>query len=356
MAQILTKVNNLRDIDLVDNNNTIDNSKIETLLSETSKVTIDAYKPLIANYSSPKYNDILIRSMYNKQYFERAFFVRLGYEFFKPDWTSIANALASVELRYTSLVVTDDIFDNNDIRMGKDSIPKEVGVNNAVSLAAILKSLSSIALTESIKKATPSLEVINRILIADEKSHLDVYEGQLADIETEAFSIGELNEDFYLDMIRKTTGEDVGYCLELGALLAGCTNKEADYLKSAGIALGTIMQLRDDMIDYINSEEIINKIPFRDFEENKLRLPIILAYKFANDKEKKTIEELIKKNILTKDERDTISKLVLKEEVTIYATNIMSKMKDSILVNLERLNNTKQQDIMKQLIFNVVVL
>ena len=179
--------------------------------------------------------------MNNKRNYERAYFVRFGYELFKTDWNKIANALTSVEIRYSSGVIIDDIFDGNDIRMNKESLPKKVGDNITFSLGAILKSLSSIALTKQLSELDLDSRRLNRINYLDEKSHLNVYEGQIMDINTEKFKIEELTEDFYIDMIRKTTGEDVGYCLELGGLLADCSFEEAELIRSFGISLGTIL-------------------------------------------------------------------------------------------------------------------
>jgi len=358
MAQILT---NIKSVVVGTSSSypedlTVDSVVME-LLQETDVLVKKTYNKIISEDSDRNYHKILSYSMNNKQTYERAYFVRFGYELFKTDWQLIANALASVELRYSSLVVTDDIFDNNDLRMGKDSLPKKVGNNVSVSIAGILKSLSSIALTKQLMTLDLDANTVNRINYLDEKSHLNVYEGQIMDINTEKFKIEELTEDFYIDMIRKTTGEDVGYCLELGGLLAGCSFEEAELIRSFGISLGTMMQLRDDIIDYINSKETINKLPFRDFEQKKKRLPLILAYKFATDDERTSINELLKKDQLEDDERKLISDLIFKKEAILYSNNVMLKLKESLFENFNKLGTSEySENIISEIVNNIVII
>lgn len=358
MGQILTNIKSVVVAATGSNSEElIEDSIVIELLCETDKFVDKAYGKIITANADSKYHDILSYSMKNKRNFERAYYVRFGYEMFKPDWHTIANALASVELRYASLVVTDDIFDRNDVRMGNESLPKKVGDNITVSIGAILKSLSSIALTKQLSELDLDSDTINHINYLDEKSHINVYEGQIMDINTEKLKIEELTEDFYLEMIRKTTAEDVGFCLALGGLLAGCRYEEAELLKSCGISLGIMMQIRDDVIDYINSKEVINKIPFRDFELNKKRLPLILAYKFATNEEKTCIDQLLKKEQLTDDERKLISDLIFKKEAILYSNNIMLRLKESLFENFDKLNTSvSSKEIISEIVNNIVVI
>ena len=354
MSQILT---NIKSVVVGASSSYSEDSFIIEFLQETDIIVKKTYNKIISEDSEKNYHEILSYSMNNKQTYERAYFVRFGYELFKTNWQLIANALASVELRYSSLVVTDDIFDRNDVRMGDKSLPEKVGNNISVSIAGILKSLSSIALTKQLTELDLDANTINRINYLDEKSHLNVYEGQIMDINTEKFRIEELTENFYIDMIRKTTGEDVGYCLELGGLLAGCSFEEAELIRSFGISLGTMMQLRDDIIDYINSKETINKLPFRDFEQKKKRLPLILAYKFATVNERFLIDELLKKDRLSNEERKLISDLILNKDAVVYSNNVMLKLKESLFENFNKLNTSENsKEIISEIVNNIVVI
>lgn len=341
MSQILTKISAIdRETSAIKKNEI--NVLLSGILTETDTIIIDAINSCIENNTSKEYHNILKGALKNKENFERGFFVRLGFEMFNSDWKSISNAMASVELRYSNLVVTDDIFDNNDIRMQANSIRKELGDNYAISIAAILKSLSSIALIRQMKDSNIGFNTLTEL---DEKSHIQIYEGQLMDLSTEKMEIENLSEHFYLDLIKKTTGDDVGFCFELGGRLAGCSEEEAIYLRNAGTSLGTAMQTRDDLLDYVNDNDLINKRPFRDFSSRKLRLPIYLAYKFASAEERVRIKDLYILGI--KDEIDTkfISKVVFREEVLIYLENLLAKLKESASNNFHKINTTQKTGV-----------
>lgn len=325
MSQILTK---LSVIERIPNSFRTEKNERSTVLNnalkETDKVILERIDECIKTNISSSYQNIIKKALINKENYERGFFVRMGYELFKLDWKNISSALASVELRYSNLVVTDDIFDNNDVRMRAKSIRNEYGDNTAISIAAILKSLSSIELTKQLEKFNINYSELTKL---DEISHILIYEGQLMDLSTEQMQISELNEQFYIELIKKTTGDDVGFCFELGGRLAGCTEEQALKLRKAGTSLGTAMQTRDDLIDYVNDNTIINKRPLRDFSSRKLRLPLYLAYKFANPAEKEKIVWLYKKGINNSEDAEFISQMVFREEVLIYIENILSMLK-----------------------------
>jgi geranylgeranyl pyrophosphate synthase len=340
MAQILTKISTIDRNSLSIKKNK-KNESLKEVLSEIDKIIIEPINDCIENNISKDYHDILKKAMRNKENYERAFFVKMGFELFNANSKSICNAMVSVELRYASLVVTDDIFDNNDIRMQSNSIRKEIGDNSAISIGAILKSLSSIALKKQIRESAIDVNILTEL---DEKAHLLVYEGQLMDLSTEKMNIEDLNEHFYLDLIKKTTGDDVGYCFELGGRLAGCTDEEAINLKNAGTALGTAMQVRDDLLDYVNDNDLINKKSFRDFSGRKLRLPIYLGYKFSNTEEKIRIKELYKLGLKNEDDTQFISSVVFREEVLIYLENLLKTLNESASNSFHKID-TNQKNI-----------
>jgi len=352
MSQILTKISTIdRKLFSVKKNEL--NLLLKGVLSDTDKVITDSINTFIESNTSKEYHNILKGASKNKENYERGFFVRMGFELFNPDWQSICDAMASVELRYANLVVTDDIFDDNDIRMLSSSIRKQYGDNDAISIAAILKSLSSIALIRQINKNSLDPIVLMQL---GEKSHICIYEGQLMDLSTSKLEIDDLSEHFYLDLIKKTTGDDVGFCFELGGRLAGCEEKDALNLRGAGTSLGIAMQVRDDLLDYVNDDSLINKRPFRDFSSRKLRLPIYLAYKFATTNEKSRIETLYRLGIQDEKDAKFISKVVFKEEVIIYLENLLEKLKESAFNNFHEIDTMQKSvvDIFDTIINDIV--
>jgi geranylgeranyl pyrophosphate synthase len=329
MAQILTKISQVsKSFEKNKGDCNYQESLLEKSLQETDSIILPVLKELIKKHTDMSIWDKLEYSLINKAHFDRAYFVKLACDAIDGDYKKILPAMASVEFRYASGTAIDDVFDDNDERMSRESMPKKYGQNEALSLAAILKSLSAISLLSNFQSVNVNPNSFIDINIKDEYTHYQVYLGQLADLKSESMGIDEITDSFYLDMIKNSTGVDAGYCLELGCLLGGGTKEQQNAFYEFGVCLGTAMQVRDDVLDYIDNKDLINKEPFRDFETNKKRLPIIIAYRFGQDNEKKLIKELFEKEQLTDEDKALLSSLVNTDFVLGY----IDKFKNELLL------------------------
>lgn len=329
---------------------------LENSLKETDKLILPVLKELIKQHIDKSIWDQLEYSLINKAHFDRAFFVKLGCEAVGGDYTKILPAMASVEFRYASGTAIDDVFDDNDERMGKLSMPAKYGQKSALSLAAILKSLSSISLLSNFKYLNVDPSSFININIKDEFTHYQVYLGQLSDIKSESLPIDGITDSFYLDMITNSTGVDAGYCFELGCLLGGGTKEQQKYIYEFGVALGTAMQVRDDLLDYVNNKELINKEPFRDFETKKKRLPIIIAYRYGSESDKETIKRLFTKEILSEADKAKLSALINDEFVLGYINKLKNELLKTATGNFQKIHAKKDtQRIIDQIIRQIDV-
>lgn len=346
MAQILTKISHIsKSLENKGNDTEYKYKALEQSLLETDKIVLPVLKDLIRKYIDKSIWEQLEYSLINKAHFDRAYFVKIGCESVGGDYTKILPAMASVEFRYASGTAIDDVFDDNNERMGKPSMPEKYGQNPALSMAAILKSLSSISLLSNFTSVNINPLSFIDINIKDEFTHYQVYLGQLADLKSENLTMDEITDSFYLDMIMNSTGVDAGYCFELGCLLGGGTKEQQKAFYEFGVALGTAMQVRDDLLDYIDNKELINKEPFRDFETNKKRLPIIIAYRFGSDAEKNIINELLKKDDLSKEDKSALSSLINNDFVLGYIDKLKKELLDKAMTNFKIVNATKDAEI-----------
>lgn len=355
MAQILTQVSQVsKSLNYELNDNGFQSKLLEKSLNETDNLIFPILKKLIHQYIDKSIWDELEYSLINKAHFDRAFFVKLGCQAVGGDFTKYLPAMASVEFRYASGTAIDDVFDANDERMGKASMPNKYGQNPALSLAAILKSLSSISLLSNFKDLNINPELFIDMNIKDEYTHYQVYLGQLADLISENLEMNEITDSSYLDMIKNSTGVDAGYCFELGGVLGGGSKEQQKSLYEFGVALGSAMQVRDDLLDYVNNRALINKEPFRDFETKKKRLPIIIAYRFGNKNDKETIQYLLKKEKLNEDDKIKLSSLISDDFVLGYINKLKKKLLQTAITNFHKVNakkNTKAlfDQIIKQI-------
>lgn len=346
MAQILTKISRIsKSLDNKDIDAEYKYSLLENSLIETDNIVLPVLKELIKKYIDKSIWDQLNYSLINKAHFDRAYFVKLGCEAVGGDYTKILSAMASVEFRYASGTAIDDVFDDNDERMGKASMPKKYGQNPALSLGAILKSLSSISLLSNFSSLNINPISFIDINIKDEYTHYQVYLGQLSDLKSETMTMDEITDSFYLDMIMNSTGVDAGYCFELGCLLGGGTKEQQKAFYEFGVALGTAMQVRDDLLDYVDNKDLINKEPFRDFETNKKRLPIIIAYRFGSEEEKNTISKLLKKGDLAKEDKTILSAIINTDFILGYIDKLKKELLDKAMVNFKTIKATQEVEI-----------
>ncbi|MBT3930464.1 MAG: polyprenyl synthetase family protein, partial [Rhodospirillaceae bacterium] len=83
---------------------------------------------------------------------------------------------------------------------------------------------------------------------------------------------------------------------EVGALIADHSTSSTEALESYGANLGIAFQLVDDYLDYSATDKAFGKGVGDDFREGKITLPIVLALRRGDDKErvfwKRTLEDL----------------------------------------------------------------
>ena len=85
-------------------------------------------------------------------------------------------------------------------------------------------------------------------------------------------------------------------------------DKEKKALESYGKNLGLAFQIADDALDYYAKEKLFGKEIGKDFFEGKVTLPLISIFQKGNDKEKKFLAEIMKKeNRTDEDFGETLS-------------------------------------------------
>ena len=80
-------------------------------------------------------------------------------------------------------------------------------------------------------------------------------------------------------MIGKKTACFLGMCSELGAVLGGASEKEANNLYKFGYFLGLAFQIKDDYLEIFGNEESMGKSLGSDIDENKQTILTIVARK-----------------------------------------------------------------------------
>ena len=183
------------------------------------------------------------------------------------------NVAVLLELLHTATLIHDDVIDETKERRGLPSL--NAIFDNRISVLVGDYILSS-ALIRAIK--TRNLQIISIV------SNLgrDLSEGEIKQLETAEESI--VDEEAYMQVIKKKTATLLAACTETGAICADAPAEIIEKSKLFGEYLGYCFQIKDDIFDYYSSDEI-GKPTGNDMREGKLTLPALYVLNMFDDEE-----------------------------------------------------------------------
>ncbi|MCP2519930.1 polyprenyl synthetase family protein [Candidatus Aminicenantes bacterium AC-335-K20] len=176
-----------------------------------------------------------------------------------------------IEFIHTASLIHDDIVDNSNIRRGRKTIHYKWGSNISVLLGDYLYILSIKLSLNDNSKIIQSLSDVTCQMI----------EGELLEL-NESWNF-DIEEEKYLEIIKKKTASLFAGSCKIGALLANATEEEENSLTDFGLNTGIAFQIIDDMLDFTSTEKALGKPVLSDLKEGKITLPLI--YTLRNRKE-----------------------------------------------------------------------
>jgi octaprenyl-diphosphate synthase len=192
---------------------------------------------------------------------------------------------ASVEFIHTATLLHDDVVDASDLRRGLATANALWGNKPSVLVGDFLFSRAFQLMVED-----GSLEVLDILSTASAV----IAEGEVLQLLT-SNDIGTREAD-YLRVVDAKTAALFAAASRIGAVLAGRSEAEERALECYGRNLGIAFQLVDDVLDYSAREAELGKSIGDDFREGKITLPIVLALRAADDRERqfwrRTLEQL----------------------------------------------------------------
>ena len=321
----------------------IDMDKLSDTLTEIKVKTYERLSKLVEEMFSASISPWAWAALELKEDYDRALFVYIGYRSCQDGWHNCLDAMAALELLDSSLLIVDDILDHASRRMGRQTIHETWGKGNAMMLAIMLKSVSTFSLVRSSRTNELDSFQIAELLEFFERTHTEMYVGEYLDLEYENKALGDVDIDKYLEVIRRTTGLHFEMAIATGAMLAKAAKEQLKDLSKIAVRLGTILQIRDDFIDYVDAEHIINKPPFGDFLRKKKRLPLLLAYKlFPNE-----IARLLKSPLDSRSKRE-LQLIVSEPQLRKKAVEIVERIYSDTDALLERIQSPVSRDLLMQ--------
>ena len=200
------------------------------------------------------------------------------------------NAALGLELLHTASLVHDDVVDESDLRRGQPSVNAEYNNNVAVLTGDYLLStaLLRVALSNN-HEIVQLLAELGRTLAA----------GELLQLQN--ISNPEISEEAYYQVIDKKTAVLFEACCRLGCISVGASKEDTEMCAKFGHCIGMIFQIRDDIFDYYESQEI-GKPTGNDMLEGKLTLPVIYSLTHYHNEAVMNLVRKVKNGTINVDE------------------------------------------------------
>ena len=217
-----------------------------------------------------------IRARSGKQL--RPLVVLLSAQICNPITDKTLRSAVALDLLHNATLVHDEVVDNSDTRRGQPSI--RAHWNNKVAVLMgdyiLAKVIGLVAQVRNIR----ILEIVSSLgqnLSSGEVLQLH-YGGSMW-----------IDESQYLKIIDQKTAQLFQSCAEAGAESAGCTQRQRTALREYGRLLGLCFQIKDDIFDYSDLEEL-GKPTMSDLQDGKVTLPLIEALRRAPQDEAEAIK------------------------------------------------------------------
>ena len=215
---------------------------------------------------------------------------------------------AAVELLHTATLLHDDVVDESVYRRGEKTSHTLWDNKSSILVGDFLLGRAFQLMVE-----TNSIECLSIL----SKAAAIIAEGEVLQlVETNNINIKETN---YIKIIESKTAALFSSACEVGGVVSGANKSQKKKLFNFGKNLGTAFQLTDDALDYEGSSSQMGKNNGDDFYEGKVTLPVILALKNADRKEKDFWEKTFNKKVRNKTDL-RIAKKIIKDKDTINQT------------------------------------
>jgi geranylgeranyl diphosphate synthase type II len=208
----------------------------------------------------------------------------MGYALYQEDFKPALPAALSVEVFHNFTLLHDDIMDAAPLRRGKETVHRKYGTNAGILSGDVMLIHAYRLLAE----ATPDA-LLPRVLGIFNDFAIGVCEGQQMDMNFEMIESVRIDE--YLKMIELKTAVLFSGALQIGALLGGATEIDAQRLYDFARKVGVAFQLQDDILDTFGDPEKFGKKVGGDIVQNKKTYLYLRALEKGDEEQVSTLKQ-----------------------------------------------------------------
>ena len=252
-------------------------------------------------------------------------------------------AAAMMELLHVATLIHDDIVDDAKMRRGKPSI-KQVWKNKiSVLMGDFILSKALINMVNL--KNFDALDLISQT--AEKLSAGDI-------MQIEKSLTRNMPKEVYYDIINQKTASLIAASCELGAITT--TNDKSDRRSTFeyGNNLGMAFQIKDDLFDFLGSENETGKDSGGDVKKNMITLPLIFCLENATRSEKKKLKTLVGSKKKSKSNLREINDLIAELGGFDYSKNKLQEFSDKAVAAIDCYDDSETKNSLIKLVeFNV---
>ncbi len=235
----------------------------------------------------------------------------------------------ALELLHTATLIHDDVVDDSPMRRGNDAL--QVRWSNKVAILVGDYMLSRVIDLVANLRNTRMLAVVSKI-------GNTLASGELLQIH--ASGSMWISEEQYYKVIEQKTAALFAACMEAGAESSGGSMRQTTALRTFGHHLGMCFQLKDDIFDYSDNEDL-GKPTMNDIRDSKVTLPLLIAMLRAPQQEAEQIRNIAEalagkaEGINTMEAEQEIKSFVMRYEGVRYTEKQMQLHREKAISALE---------------------
>jgi octaprenyl-diphosphate synthase len=222
-------------------------------------------------------------------------------------------AAALVELLHTATLVHDDVVDEAEHRRGVFSI-------NALWKNKIAVLMGDFLLSRGLLLSLDHDDYTILHTLSDAVRRMS--EGELLQIEKSRLL--DIDEDTYFRIISDKTASLISACTKSGAVSVTEDEAVVERMHRFGETLGLAFQIRDDLFDFSTQDS--GKPIGIDLQEKKMTLPLIVALREADRRDRKRILKIVDQDDKSRSDLETIASFVTKHGGIEYARSRMESL------------------------------
>ena len=237
---------------------------------------------------------------------------------------TIQTAVA-LELIHNASLLHDDVVDNSPTRRGEQSVQRR-WTNKIAILTGDYIFARVMELVAQLRN-TPILNIFAQMSET-------LSEGELIELHNNGSMW--ISEEQYFSIIEKKTACLFAACTESGAQSSCGSMRQTTALREYGTALGMCFQIKDDILDYSDAEEL-GKPTMQDIQDGKATLPLIISLQRAPKAEAEEIKALAER-LAQKDStlniyetEQEIKSFVMRYDGIRYAYRRIQEQKDKAI-------------------------